>query len=288
MPGGAFDGDPQGFRAQRREDVDAASDRCSDPRQLGRAIEEVRSDREDDHAACVEESGRDLTELSCLTCRSLHELLGLVDRHNADATFDRAAERPDAARTRAKHCDLVPGRGEPGNESGEENRGLAAARGSRDGEHRAGVRALDERLDVRVASEEEVGILAVERLEPRIGTLARSIPLHIHGCDVGILAQDRRLEIAKPRAHIDAELVEQPAASGSHGGEGIGLAPCAIVRQCQDRPPVLAQRVRSHQPFCVGDDLAMLAGVEPGIQPLLFGTRADLDEAKRLDDRGVP
>ena len=104
----------------------------------------------------------------------------------------------------------------------------------------------------------------------------------------GIAAQHGELEGREARAGLDAELVREPLPRGAEHGERFRLPVGAVVRERDDRPPVLAQRLFAQQALGVRDQRAVLARREPRVEQLLLRARADLVQPQRLHDAGLP
>ena len=102
------------------------------------------------------------------------------------------------------------------------------------------------------------------------------------------MVQDRALQGDELRARLDPEFFCEPHASGSQGGEGVGLASAAVERGREQAPPALAQRLLANQGFGARDHAVMLPAVEVRRREFLLGGTPDLLEARGLDDRWAP
>ena len=113
---------------------------------------------------------------------------------------------------------------------------------------------LEHRLRVGLASEEHVGIVRAEG--PQTGVRAKRGDRkggRWRG-EVGVLSQYRELEGHEPGAGLDPQLVGEPLARGSQHSERFGLPIGAVVRERDDRPTVLAQRLLAQQTLGVRDE----------------------------------
>ena len=158
---------------------------------------------------------------------------------------------PDPGRTTS----TVPAaRTEPRQDAGEEQRRLARAGGARDRDDGAGAHPLQHRLRVGVASEEHIGVVGAEGAQTGVGAERGDSEGGRRRGEVGVLAQHRELEGREPGTGLDPELVREPLPRGAEHGERFGLPVGAVVREGDDRPPVLAQRLFAEQALGVRDE----------------------------------
>ena len=158
---------------------------------------------------------------------------------------------PDAG---SHDLDVPAARAEPRQDSGEEQRRLARAGGARDRDDGAGAHPLQHRLRVGLAPEEHIGVVRAEGPQTGVGAERGDRKGGRRRGEVGVLAQHRELEGREPGAGLDAELVREPLARGAEHGERLGLPIGAVVRERDDRPTVLAQRLLAEQALGVRDE----------------------------------
>ena len=90
------------------------------------------------------------------------------------------------------------------------------------------------------------------------------------------------------RARFDAELVAQRRAKTAIGGERLRLPPGPVEREDPLRVQPFAQRVLDHQPVEVGQDGAVMAELELGVEPAPDGRQPPFVEpAGDRGDEGV-
>ena len=96
--------------------------------------------------------------------------------------------------------------------------------------------------------------------------------------ELGVLAQDRGLEIAQRCARLEPEPLRQLAARRAVGVERVRLAVVAVERKHQLVPEVLPQRVPRDERLQLGDQVGLAAEREVGVEALLEGGQAHLLE----------
>src|SRR5215218_9055184 len=104
----------------------------------------------------------------------------------------------------------------------------------------------------RSADEEQHGRSAARSGSPERGRTRRWLQR-------GILCQDRSLQLPERGPWLDAELVDQRAASRLVALERVDLTAGAVQREHQLRLEALAPRVLSHQRFELGDQRSVLS-----------------------------
>jgi hypothetical protein len=102
---------------------------------------------------------------------------------------------------------------------------------------------------------------------------------------LGILAQDRQLQIAQPRRRLDAQLLVEPPAEALVGGERLGLAARAVEGEHELAVRALAQRVRRDQQLELGDELAGRAAGEIRLDALLQAVQSQVIEPRAFGCR---
>ena len=192
---------------------------------------------------------------------------------------------PDAG---THDLDLQAARAEPRQDAGEEQRRLARTGGARDRDNGTRAHPLQHRLRVGFAPEEHVGVIRAEGPKTGIGAQRGDRKGGRRRGEVGVLAQHRQLEGREPRSGLDAKLVREPLPRGANHGERLGLPVGAVVRQRDDRPSILAQRLFAEQALGVRDEGAVLARRKPRVEELFLRARPDLVQAERLHDSGLP
>ena len=99
----------------------------------------------------------------------------------------------------------------------------------------------------------------------------------------GVLDEDRALEPLQRRPGLDPELLDEQAARLAIGLERRRLAAGAVEREHQLAADPLAQRVRGDERLELGDERAVAAEGEVGVDPLLEQREPELLEPRRLD-----
>ena len=92
----------------------------------------------------------------------------------------------------------------------------------------------------------------------------------------GVLEQDLLLELLQHLAGVEAELVAQRGARSLHHRQRVCLSAGAVEREDREAGEALAQRVITHEPFELADDLCVPAEREVGLQPQLERGQAQL------------
>jgi hypothetical protein len=77
--------------------------------------------------------------------------------------------------------------------------------------------------------------------------------------------QHRRLDRAQPGTGVDAELPRQHPPGSLRGGQRVALTAGAVQRDDQQPPPLLLQRVLGEPVLELGDELGVLAELQPGV-----------------------
>ena len=103
-----------------------------------------------------------------------------------------------------------------------------------------------------------------------------------------ILGQDPALEHDQLGARVQAELLAERPACRADRGERVGLPTAAVLRQGEQRPPALAERLLPGEHGAVGRDSCVVTGVEPGLQQVLLGGQSQLTEADGLQPARHP
>ena len=94
----------------------------------------------------------------------------------------------------------------------------------------------------------------------------------------GVVAQDRRLQLAKGRRRLQAELLQQQLPDLAVGLEGLGLAAAAVQGEHELAAEPLAQRMLADQALQLADELAAGAKSQVGLDPFLQADQAQLVE----------
>ena len=96
------------------------------------------------------------------------------------------------------------------------------------------------------------------------------------------MPQDLRLETLELRPRLDPELVDEAAARGLVGVEGLGLAAGSVEREHQLPAEGLAQRMLAHERLQLADDVAVAPQLQVGVDPLLERHEPELLEPSDL------
>ncbi len=96
------------------------------------------------------------------------------------------------------------------------------------------------------------------------------------------LRDDRRLEPLQLRAGVEALLLGEELPDALVREERVALSPASVLREHQLAPEPFAERVLSRELLDLSDDLAVKAGVEIGLDPILERIEAQPLEARRL------
>lgn len=83
--------------------------------------------------------------------------------------------------------------------------------------------------------------------------------------EVGVVTQDRALQLLQLRGRLDAELVGEQAADPLVGRQGVGPALGAVQREHQLGPAPFPQRLLGHQRLELGHDLLVVPEGEPSV-----------------------
>ena len=188
-------------------------------------------------------------------------LLALVDDQaglDAGLTAAHRRQRPHRVLAGAHDVDRAAGPGQRGGEAGPQQRRLAAARRSDDGDHAGPFEHPQAMGDVGVPSEEHVGVLDPVREQAGVGAAAL-VERHVgRAPERRILAEDGELQRPQVGAGLDAERLAQargPRSSASSGrrpggrtGTGRGRAPPSAapgrVARRRATPPRRGRRAR--------------------------------------------
>lgn len=101
------------------------------------------------------------------------------------------------------------------------------------------------------------------------------------GVEVGGLAEDVRLQVAKARAGIQAELLDQERAGPAQDRERVALTAGAVEREGEEPPGVLAPGVLGHVCVEVRHRVGGAAQGEACLRPAFDGVQAQLAQAER-------
>ena len=177
---------------------------------------------------------------------------------------------------------------ELGDDPGQHDRGLAAARGSRHGEERRSREPGQRGADVVLPTEELIRLVLSERLQTAVRATGVRRGGRRRGVQRRVLPQDPGLHGDELGAGRDTEFLVEARARAPQRGQRVGLATGAVQRRGEDHPPPFAERVGSHEALRVRNDGSVLAGFEPGREQVLFGGLSDLLEPFGLRDRLRP
>ena len=180
-----------------------------------------------------------------------------------------------------------PGRGPvrevPRRDPRPDERGLADAGRADHGEYAAAAQDRCRGLDVGLAAEERLGVADVVRRESRPGADRTRGDTHSAGREGHVVGEDGPLERVELGTGIQAELVAQDCSAPAKRVERHLLLAAAVLRQREQRPAALAERLGEGHGLCLGQRLLVLAGTEPGVEPQLLSLKPHLVEARRLD-----
>ena len=107
-------------------------------------------------------------------------------------------------------------------------------------------------------------------------------PLPDRRLERGVLGEDRLVQLAQPRARLDAELADQRAARGAVGLERVRLAPGPVEGDQELTAQALAQRVLADERLELGDELRTAAEREVGVDAVLERHEPQLLQAPDL------
>jgi hypothetical protein len=147
-----------------------------------------------------------------------------------------------------------------------------ARAGQRDEAHAVAAQERDQLVELRAAADERRrggGQMAAGAQLGRLDEQRR------------VLAQDRRLQLPQCRAGLHAELVDQRAPRAAVGVERVRLAAAAVEREHQRAPQPLPERLGGDQLLQLGEQLAVPAEREVGLEPVLDRGRPQLGEPAR-------
>ena len=106
------------------------------------------------------------------------------------------------------------------------------------------------------------------------------------GAEVGILVEYAALQLPQRGPGLDPELLDQDVPGPSVAPERVGLAARAVQGDHQLTPRALAQRVGRHERLDLGDQLVVAAERETGLDAVLHGGQALLDDLVQRTLRG--
>ena len=272
-----LDGLAQRVSAERADEVQSALDEFADVAIDAEATEMVAANDDDDRNVPARPGSERRTEgalhVGCLGERE--EFLELVDHPGRLlAGGSGVGEHRGGIGSGREHHHLGAVATKGRNHTGAHQRGLAASRRPGDDEQRCGPQPFDTRQDLGVTTEERIGVVLV------IGGKAlvradRACRRHLRDHrERRILAEDRPFEFDQFPSRVDAQFAEHPAGTGDRS-ERVDLAGTAVLGERQDRPPPLPQRFLVDQAFGERGDLALLARVEAGSDPLLLDHAAE-------------
>ena len=186
------------------------------------------------------------------------------------------------------HGDPLPAPLQRRGDAGAHERGLAGSRRPDDGQHRRAVQPADALGDLGVAAEERLRVTEVvaEQAEVR-ARIPRIRPGRVHD-ERWVLAQDRPFQRDELGAGIQSQLRHQEAAGPLQGPQRLGLPPCLVLRQCEQRPAPLPQGRVGDPRLRLGQHLGMPARLERRVEPGLLRLPPQLLEAFRLDAARLP
>ena len=95
------------------------------------------------------------------------------------------------------------------------------------------------------------------------------------------LRDDRRLEPLQLRAGIEALLLGEELPDALIREERVALSPGSVLREHQQTPEAFAEQVLSRELLDLSDHLAVKAGVEIGLDPIL--ERIEAQRSRRAD-----
>ena len=108
-------------------------------------------------------------------------------------------------------------------------------------------------------------------------------PAHgLLGRELGVLAQDRALELTQDRRRLDPELVDERLPRRPVDVERFRLPTGAVERPHQRADETLVQRMRAHERLELGHELGVAAEREVGLDAQLERGEAHLLEALRI------
>ena len=116
----------------------------------------------------------------------------------------------------------------------------------------------------------------------------RRRPGLVVGRQARVLGEDAGLQRDQLGARIQPELLTERPARGTDGGEGVGLSTAAVLRQREQRPPALAERLLAGRAPCRRSRRPRGHRIEPGLQQVLLGGQPELPEPDGLETTGHP
>ena len=124
---------------------------------------------------------------------------------------------------------------------------LARAGGSDHGEHASGAELLQTRVHVVGASEERVRVVGVVGEQAAVGAHRARLRQRRVLEQRRILAQHRLLELGELRTRVDAQVPVEHLPDPAQGDQRLVLLSRLVLRQREQRPASLAQRLLVHQ-----------------------------------------
>ena len=124
---------------------------------------------------------------------------------------------------------------------------LARAGGADHGEHASGAELLQTRVHVVGASEERVRVVGVVGEQAAVRAHRARLRQRRVLEQRRILAQHRLLELGELRARVDAQVPVEHLPDPAQGDQRLVLLSGLVLRQREQRPASLAQRLLVHQ-----------------------------------------
>ena len=112
--------------------------------------------------------------------------------------------------------------------------------------------------------------------EPEVRALRTRRSERDAGLQLGVLVEDRLLERGELGTRVQAELGGEQLPPAADGGQRIGLAPLAVLRQAEDDPATLAHRRFGDAGARLRGRVEQVARLEPRLQQGLLRGETDL------------
>ena len=176
------------------------------------------------------------------------------------------------------------GRGDPG----PHQRRLPRTRRPDDGDDADVGEPSHARRHVGVASEEEVGVVDVVVEQSQVRAGRTGLGSHRHRSKRRVLSQDRLFEGDQVGTGIESQLGGEHRARTMEGAQRVALLARLVLRQRQQRPPVLSQRLLGDARLCLGQHFPVTPGADRRVDAELLGVEAQLLQARRFGPARAP
>ena len=149
------------------------------------------------------------------------------------------------------------------------------------------IELVESAFELVLPAEVALAVVDAGGRQPEVRALCARRPERSAGLQLGILPEDRLLERGEFGARVQTEFGGEELPTAADGGQRIGLALLAVLREGEDDPATLTQgrfrdsgaRLATHR---------QISGLQLRIEQGLLDGETDLLEPQRLDPCGFP